>query len=189
MIWYIILWFIFLLQSTQCTKKIQCYIGLHYHDDVIKRKHIPRYWFFVQGIHRILVNSPHKGQWRRALMFSLICARINGWVSNHETGDLRCHHAHYDIIVMITTLDCTLWGSITVISHKHHRVWKHWSLNCFFNSFCKLTSKETSNLQITGSLWGKSSSDWWFPLTKGELCRKHFYVMLWLLFIRNSTFK
>ena len=26
------------------------------------------------------VNSPHNGQWREALMFSLICAWINGWV-------------------------------------------------------------------------------------------------------------
>ena len=31
----------------------------------------------VRGIHRSLVNSPHKGQWRGALMFSLICAFIS----------------------------------------------------------------------------------------------------------------
>ena len=42
------------------------------HDDVIKWKLFPRYWPFVRGIHRSLVNSPHKGQWRGALMFSLI---------------------------------------------------------------------------------------------------------------------
>ena len=52
------------------------------------------------GIHRSLVNSPHKGQWRGALMFSLMCARINGWVNNGETGDLRRYLAHYDVIVM-----------------------------------------------------------------------------------------
>ena len=40
------------------------------HDDVIKWKHFPRYWPFVRGIHRSPVNSPHKGQWRGALMFS-----------------------------------------------------------------------------------------------------------------------
>ena len=40
-----------------------------YHDDVIKWKHFPRYWPFVRGIHRPPVNSPHKGQWRGALMF------------------------------------------------------------------------------------------------------------------------
>ena len=46
------------------------------------------------------VNSPHKGQWRGALMFSLIYVWINGWVNNREAGDLRRYHAHYDIIVM-----------------------------------------------------------------------------------------
>ena len=39
------------------------------HDDVIKWKHFPRYWPFVRGIHRSPVNSPHKDQWRGALMF------------------------------------------------------------------------------------------------------------------------
>ena len=68
--------------------------------DVIKWKHFPRYWPFVRGIHRSPVNSPHKGQWGGALMFTLICARINGWVNNREAGDLRRHRAHYDVIVM-----------------------------------------------------------------------------------------
>ena len=30
------------------------------------------------------VNSPHKGQWRGALVFSLICVWINGWVNSRE---------------------------------------------------------------------------------------------------------
>ena len=46
------------------------------------------------------VTSPHKGQWRGALMFSWICASLNSWVNNREVGDLRCHQAHYDGIVM-----------------------------------------------------------------------------------------
>ena len=45
--------------------------GLWKHVDVIKWKHFPRHWPFVRGIHRSPVNSPHKGQWRGALMFSL----------------------------------------------------------------------------------------------------------------------
>ena len=57
------------------------------HDDVIKWKHFP-------------VNSPHKGQWRGALMLSFTCVWINGWVNNREAGDLRRHRAHYDVIVM-----------------------------------------------------------------------------------------
>ena len=70
------------------------------HDDVIKWKHFPCYWPFVRGIHRPPVNSPHKGQWRGALIFSLICAWINGCINNDEAGDLRCHRAHYDVTVM-----------------------------------------------------------------------------------------
>ena len=76
--------------------------SMHYrlHDDVIKWKHFPRYWPFVQGVHRSAVNSPHKGQWRRALLFSFICVWINGWVNNREAGDLRHYRAHYDVTVM-----------------------------------------------------------------------------------------
>ena len=47
------------------------------------------------------LNSQHKGQWRGALMFSLICAWINAWANNREAGDLRRHRAHYDVIVII----------------------------------------------------------------------------------------
>ena len=51
--------------------------GAAQQDDVIKWKHFPRYWAFVRGIHRPTVNSPHKGQWRGALMISLICVWTN----------------------------------------------------------------------------------------------------------------
>ena len=68
--------------------------------DFIKWKHFPGYWPFVWGIHRSPVNSTQKGQWRGALMFSLIYARINGWVNIGEADDLRRHHPHNDVIVM-----------------------------------------------------------------------------------------
>ena len=71
------------------------------HDDVTKWKYFAHHWPFVRGIHRSPVNSPHKGQWRGALMFSLICSWIDGWVNNGEAGDLRRHRVHYDVIVMI----------------------------------------------------------------------------------------
>ena len=73
-------------------------LSLVTHDDVIKWKHFPRYWPFLRGIHR--PRWIHKGQWRGALMFSLICAWINGWVNNREAGDLRRYRAHYDVTVM-----------------------------------------------------------------------------------------
>ena len=53
------------------------------------------------GIHRSPMNSYHKGQWRSALMFSFICAWINGWVHNRDFGELRRHRAHYDVIAML----------------------------------------------------------------------------------------
>ena len=84
------------------------------HDDVIKWKHFPRYWPFVRGIHRSLANSPYKGQWRGALMFSLICAWTNGWVNNWGAGDLRRHDAHYDIIVVSTQR----------LAHRHLKLWR-----------------------------------------------------------------
>ena len=46
------------------------------------------------------VNSPHRGQWRGALMFSLIRAWINDWVYKREAGDLRRYRRHYDVNVM-----------------------------------------------------------------------------------------
>ena len=79
------------------------------HNDVIKWKHIPRYWPFVRGIHRSAVNSPHKGQCRGALMFSLICAWTNCWVNNRDAGDLRRYRAHYDVTVMPHN-QYGLWG-------------------------------------------------------------------------------
>ena len=59
------------------------------------------------------VNSPHKGQWRGALMFSLICVWINGWVNNREAGDLRRHRGHYDVIVMTSLIIHNL-GNVSI---------------------------------------------------------------------------
>ena len=59
-------------------------------------KHFPRYWLFARGIHRSPVNSPHKGQWRRALMFALIYTWTNG-LSN------RSRHWWFE------TPSCFLW--------------------------------------------------------------------------------
>ena len=86
------------LRGTRTPNLLLTYCDIH--DDVIKWKHFPRCWPFYGGIHWSLVNSPHKGKWHRALMFSLICVCINGWVNNFMAGDLRCNCAHYDVIVM-----------------------------------------------------------------------------------------
>ena len=50
------------------------------------------------------IPRTYKGQWRGALMFSLICTWINGWVNNGEAGDLRRYRAHYDVTVMVNLM-------------------------------------------------------------------------------------
>ena len=102
------------VQISKCNPDdfMQCQID---HDDVINWKHFTRYWPFVRGIHRSPVNSPHKGQWRGALMFSLIYARIKGRVNNDEAVDLRRHRAHYDVTVMTLsklTMSIPIWRAI-----------------------------------------------------------------------------
>ena len=98
----------------------------NFHDDIIKWKHFPRYWPFVRGIHRSPVNSPNKGQWRRALMPSLICPRINGRVYNDEADDLRRHRARCDVIVMF--LSALTYHRL--ITHVSYRCVSHSKLQC-----------------------------------------------------------
>ena len=73
---------------------IKYILGNH---DVIKWKHFPRCWPFAMELHRWPMDFPHKGQWRGALMFSLICAWTYYWTNNRNAGDW----AHYD-----TTVKC-----------------------------------------------------------------------------------
>ena len=92
-------------------------------DDVMKWKHFPRYWPFVRGIHRSPVNSRHNGQWRGALMFSLTCVGINGWVNNHTAGNLRRHRAQYDVILMCFKFYSYIitWSpSVCYMATQHH---------------------------------------------------------------------
>ena len=77
------------------------YVSGYFYDGVIKWKHFPRYWSCVRGIHRSPANSPHKGQWRWALMFSLICAWTNSWADIGDADDLKHHRVHYDVTVML----------------------------------------------------------------------------------------
>ena len=71
-------------------RTLVCFVGVVFsryycrYDDIIKWQVLPRYLPFLRGIHRSRVNSPHKGQWRRALIFSVICALTDGWVNNRD---------------------------------------------------------------------------------------------------------
>ena len=94
------------------------------------------------------VNSPHKGQWRGALVFTLICARINGWVNNCKAGDLRRNRAHYDVIVIVGmgSCRCVILGTQTTsntawqieiwmcwYSIRYMKQWKMLTYQIFFN--------------------------------------------------------
>ena len=85
----------------------------------------------VRGIQRSPVNSPHKGQWRGAFMFSLIW--INGWVKNREAGDVRRHRAHYDVTVMSLAVcnplgkDKTVSCFISIIWLPRYRYYWYWN--------------------------------------------------------------
>ena len=107
-----------------------------YDDDIIKWKHFPHYWPFVQGIHQSPLNSPHKGQRCGTLIFSLIWT--NGWVNYWDASDLRCHRAHYDVTVMSSTgIISTIWITKSLwYNHnktKHSKGITHWT---YFTGHC-----------------------------------------------------
>ena len=89
------------------------------------------------GIHRSHLDSPHEGQWRRALMFSLICTWTNGQANNRETGNLRRHRAHYDASLMYEENISTRYTSVpNACQHSHSfaqwtrkKPWTHLSMN------------------------------------------------------------
>ena len=86
------------------------------------------------GIQRSPVISPHKGQWRGALMFSLVCVWINGWVNNREAGNLIRYRAHYDVSVMRlirSSEDGRDFWILQVSSEKNK------PNSFFFGSFCR----------------------------------------------------
>ena len=141
-------------------------------------KHFPSYWPFVRGIHRSPVNSPHKGQWRGALMFSLICDWINGWVNNREAGDWRRHHPRYDVTVMlynIIILD-------RVITRSHYMyISLSIPVNLAINFkaviiLCMRPANERWRYIVTPSLIG-------WTHTQNDLCQS---ILSWVLLVSHS---
>ena len=66
---------------------------------------------FCAGNSPVTGEFPHKGQWRGALMFSLICAWSKSWANNGDASDLRRHRAHCDTIAI------WWWGSHMLCSY------------------------------------------------------------------------
>ena len=123
------------------------------HGDVIKWKHFPRNWPFVREIHRSPVNFPHKGQWRGALMFSLIYAWINDWVNNREAGDLRRQNGHYDVTVMALRYYRSLVNNAAQTTYKLQRVTHIQTISAILQTSIDLQYNQPNSL-----LKGKSPS-------------------------------
>ena len=101
------------------------------HDDFIKWKSFQRYWPLVRGIHRSPVDSPQKGQWHGALMFSLLCAWINDWANNGDAAEFktlwRYLWRHCNADPMFGRYFIRLIGHLTLIrwifSESHVWIW------------------------------------------------------------------
>ena len=126
----------------------------------------------MRGIHRSPVNSPHKGQWRGALMFSLICVWINDWVNNRETGNLRRYRAHYDVIVMTCMNSCWLNANLSV---RKIRLWKEMHSKYllrndgqFVQAMFMMTSSNGDIFHVTGHFCGEFTGPRWIPRTKAN---------------------
>ena len=132
-----------------------------------------------RGIHMSPVNSPPKGQWRRALMFSLISAWTNGCVNNRDAADLRRHLAHYDVTVMMLSFIITttrlphescsiaLEEMISMLdngktSHTREAPQKHWK---YSGSITEVHPNHVLNfnsisIEFCKSTTGKNNSYW-----------------------------
>ena len=119
-------------------------------------------------------NSPGTGEfpaqrpvtWSFDVILFFICVSINGWVNNHEAGDLRHCCAHYNIIVM----HCRAVKNAA--SHYSEIRWTPlcpttWLTQLFIQQLFS-TLKETLKLHITGLLPGQSMKDLWISHTKAS---------------------
>ena len=102
------------------------------------------------------VNSPHKGQWCGALMFSLVCTRINGWVNNGEASDLRRHRAHYEVTVMLQkTVSPQVYIWSLLIRRCRHKLYPMPPIKAL------VYHRDYTACCIHGNLYGKHVPHWW----------------------------
>ena len=137
--------------------------------------------------HQSPVDSPHRGQWGGALMFSSICAwtiacisyrlfcsrqgwpyRTNGWAIIRGASDLRGHHTTYDVTVMTTLIVCHIYPRTTrsAISFATNTAWE---IACIsYRLFCIRQGRpyrvdsamEISNYQYLGHISSSRPLQW-----------------------------
>ena len=134
------------------------------------------------GNHRSPVNSPHKGQWRGALIFSLICAWINAWVNNREAGDYRRHRAPYDVIVIFSLQRYSISNKIyTWCRFALLEVWFNYSdvtmsamtsqiigVLTVYSTGCSGADQRKHQNSASLAFVGEFTGERWIPRTKGQ---------------------
>ena len=115
-----------------------------------QKETFPHNWPFVRGIHRSPVNSPHKDQWRGALMFSLIDLRLNKRLSKQSWG------------WWFETLLCPLWRHCNVLCNIGYPSETHLKLKSREISFAhSLFIRYPIALEFcTAVLCAKFQNDW-----------------------------
>ena len=128
-----------------------------------------------EGIHGSPVNSSHKGQWRRGLMFTLMCAWTNGWANNGDASDLRFHRAHYDVTVIEAAIVSSwpilpryIYSGITLVLRRL----KSPTTRSFVQEFSLADNKQ--NIKI----WHYWSALWEYTRRRLPVMRKAF-AMAW----------
>ena len=112
-----------------------------------------------EGNSQVPVNSPHKGQWRGTLMFSLICARINCWVSNGEAGDLRHHGAHYYVIVMNLSICIPSTAGHTQYDCGQFGCMNHMDISCEVFDYFSILYDFFMYISYNSCCWSKVHDD------------------------------
>ena len=85
--------------------------------------------------------------------------------SNVENVPTTWNHNGISGINVLCKSAAVIWvWTFKVKSHECHVIWNYWQLYCWFNSLLKLTKllrlKKTLKFNITGPLWGESTSEY-----------------------------
>ena len=117
----------------------------------------------------------HKGQWREASMFSLICAWINDLVNNDDAGDLRLHRAHNDDTVHNGWKQLRLFSVGMETTENPVSRWMEWC------NFYIMTSSNGHIFRVTLPLYGKPQVTGGFPSQSDS------YADLWCFVVVNHN--
>ena len=149
----------------------------------------------------------------RSFNVSLICAWTNGWVNNRDAGDLRRHHAHYDVTVMwirvlVKHIPMWPWNGFIVdpganalpqptltfcpLDHLVHQLNRYRTRQCIWNVVCMMSAillrpqSAGLNEEFVGLFWVRAFSGHWKHLPWCQLCRYWWHRRLSLLQCSSS---